>query len=127
METCPYARQVRHCVGIAIPGAKQLNNHQRNSLTGSGLYAGIGLALSLTLSGCAVGPDFKVPDAPVGASGNLYTPTPISTQTDSAQGFAGDAQRFASGKDIPADWWTVFHSNELDQLVRAAFAHNPSM
>jgi NodT family efflux transporter outer membrane factor (OMF) lipoprotein len=127
MKTCPYARQVRHCVGIAIPGAKQLNNHQRISLTGSGLYAGIGLALSLTLSGCAVGPDFRAPDAPAGANGNAYTPTPISTQTDSAQGFAGDAQRFASGKDIPADWWTVFHSNELDQLVRAAFAHNPSM
>ncbi len=101
--------------------------HQRKSLAGTHRYASIGLAVSLALSGCAVGPDFKVPDAPAAAGGKSYTPTPMPTETASTTGFAGDAQRFASGKDIPADWWTVFHSNELDQLVRAAFEHNPSM
>jgi NodT family efflux transporter outer membrane factor (OMF) lipoprotein len=86
-----------------------------------------GLTFSLVLSGCAVGPNFKSPDAPAAAGGGSYTPTPMPAQTASANGFAGDAQRFVAGKDIPADWWTVFHSTELDQLVRAALEHNPSM
>lgn len=104
-----------------------MNKQKRTHLAGYRRYASLGLAVNLALGGCAVGPDFKTPDAPAAASGNSYTPTPMPAQTDSAQGFAGDAQRFVSGKDIPADWWTVFHSTELDQLVRAAFEHNPSM
>lgn len=100
---------------------------QRKPLAISYRYAGVGLAISLALAGCAVGPDFKVPDAPVAASGNSYTAKPMPTETESAKGLAGDAQRFVMGKDIPADWWTIFHSNELDQLVHAAFEHNPSM
>lgn len=104
-----------------------MNKHKRKQLAGYHGCAGIGLAVALALGGCAAGPDFKTPDAPAAASGNSYTATPMSAQTESARGFAGDAQHFASGKDIPADWWTVFHSTELDQLMRAAFEHNPSM
>lgn len=86
----------------------------------------IGLAVGLALGGCAVGPNFKAPDAPANA-GTSFTPGAPVTETVSAKGFAGDAQRFVAGKDIPADWWTMFHSPELDQLVRAALEHNPSM
>jgi NodT family efflux transporter outer membrane factor (OMF) lipoprotein len=86
----------------------------------------MGLAVGLALAGCAVGPNFKTPDAPANV-GNSFTPGAPVAETASATGFAGDAQRFVAGKDIPADWWTMFHSAELDQLVRAALEHNPSM
>lgn len=87
----------------------------------------LGVTASLAVTGCAVGPDFKSPEAPAAAVGNAYTPTPTPAQTDAAKGFAGDAQRFIAGQDIPAEWWTVFHSADLDRLVRAAFEHNPSL
>jgi len=86
----------------------------------------LGIAVALALAGCAVGPDFKSPDAPATA-GTSYVPGKPVGQTDSAKGLAGDAQRFVSDRDVPADWWTLFRSPELDQLVRAALEHNPTM
>ena len=86
----------------------------------------LGIAVGLALAGCAVGPNFKSPDAPA-AAGTSYVPGAQPAQTDSAKGLAGDAQRFVSDRDVPADWWTLFRSPELDQLVRAALEHNPSM
>jgi NodT family efflux transporter outer membrane factor (OMF) lipoprotein len=112
---------------IANLWSKQLKKHQHKLLAVACRRASIGLAVGLALSGCAVGPDFKTPEAPAAANGSTYTPKAMPAQTAAAKGFAGDAQRFVAGKDIPADWWTVFHSAELDRLVRAAFEHNPSM
>jgi len=110
-----------------IPGVAQLKIEQGLLLRRRTRQTVIGLAIGLTLGGCAVGPDFKSPDAPAAASGNSYTPTPLASRTESAKGFAGQAQHFANGQDIPAEWWTVFHSMELDRLVRAAFDHNPNI
>jgi NodT family efflux transporter outer membrane factor (OMF) lipoprotein len=108
-----------------------LKKHKRMPLAGTmhsaALGSAVSLALSLALGGCAVGPNFKTPDVPAAASGSAYTPTPILSSTDSSKGLAGDAQRFVSGQDIPAQWWAVFHSEPLDRLVRAALEHNPSM
>ena len=87
---------------------------------------GVAAAIGLGLGGCAVGPNFKTPDAPV-AAGNAYTPTALPTQTASAPGVGGAAQHFAAGQDIPAQWWSVFHSPALDQLIRSALAQSPSM
>jgi NodT family efflux transporter outer membrane factor (OMF) lipoprotein len=104
-----------------------LKEYKHKSLARITQCASMGLVVGLALSGCAaVGPDFKTPDAPA-AAGNSYTPTPLPSQTDSAKGLAGDAQRFVAGQDIPAQWWSVFHSAELDRLVHAALEHNPSM
>ena len=103
-----------------------MNTHQRMQLGASLRRTSLGIAVGLALAGCAVGPNFKTPDAPA-AAGNSYTPGAAVTQTESAKGLAGDAQRFVMGKDIPADWWAMFHSPELDQLVRSALEHNPSM
>jgi NodT family efflux transporter outer membrane factor (OMF) lipoprotein len=104
-----------------------LKIHKRMPLARIMQCASMGLAVSLVLGGCAVGPNFNTPAAPAAAAGNSYTPTPMPSQTDSAKGLAGEAQRFVVGQDIPAQWWSVFHSDELDRLVRAAQEHNPSM
>ena len=80
-------------------------------------------ATTLVLSGCAVGPDFQKP-APPGVSD--YTQQPLTT-TESAGAQGGDAQRFDIGKDISGDWWTVFHSRPLNDLVDEALKNNPDL
>lgn len=89
------------------------------------LRAGLGFAVGLILAGCAVGPDFKAPDAPGG--GDNYTPSPLQQETDAAPGAAGLAQHFAVGQDIPAQWWSLFHSVALDQMIRDALKRSPGM
>jgi len=82
-------------------------------------------ALSLLLlSACAVGPDFVVPPAPTGAG---YTPEKAPAATASTDVAGGAAQKFTSGRDIPDEWWRVFHSKELDSLIAEALRANPSL
>ncbi|MDR3454410.1 MAG: efflux transporter outer membrane subunit [Rhodoferax sp.] len=82
----------------------------------------------MALAGCAVGPDFKAPEAPAIANAQSpYTSAPLPVETTSAPGTGGAAQHFAMGQDIPAIWWDVFHSEPLDQLIRSALAHSPTL
>jgi NodT family efflux transporter outer membrane factor (OMF) lipoprotein len=87
----------------------------------------VALTTALTLASCAVGPDFKSPDAPAAANGGAYTPAPIPQQTVAAPGAAGAAQSFSTGQDIPAQWWLVFHSDALDRLIRASLTQSPNL
>ena len=79
-----------------------------------------GVALSL-LAGCAVGPDFKKPAAPDVSD---YTPRPVAATVATANVAAGEAQRFAKGGDIAADWWTLFHSKPLNELIEQSLENN---
>lgn len=90
------------------------------------LRAGVAALIAAGLGGCALGPDFKTPAAPANA-GDSYTPTPLPQQTTSAPGVGGAAQQFAFGQEIPAQWWTLFRSPALDQLIRSALEQNPNM
>ncbi len=78
----------------------------------------------LALSACAVGPDFAPPPAPP-VSG--YTPEGQLATTASSNVVGGVAQKFDAGRDIPGEWWTVFHSKELDALIADALKANPSL
>jgi NodT family efflux transporter outer membrane factor (OMF) lipoprotein len=78
----------------------------------------------LLLSACAVGPDFKVPAAPLNAG---YTPEAHPAATPSSGVAGGESQRFETGRDIPGEWWTVFHSKEIDGLIDQALRANPSL
>ena len=87
-----------------------------------------GLLFSLGLAGCAaVGPDFHPPEPPAAARGPGYTAAPLPAQTAQAPGAAGAAQQWDLGADIPAQWWAVFHSPALDELIRSALARSPSL
>jgi NodT family efflux transporter outer membrane factor (OMF) lipoprotein len=68
--------------------------------------------------------DFRRPEPP--ATGR-YTETPIPEQTAAAPVKGGEAQRFVAGGDLPAQWWKLFNSGPLDQLVRDALAGNPTL
>ena len=92
------------------------------------LSLAVGAALSIMLGGCAVGPNYKPPamDLP-GDTHYSATATPSSTAASAPGIVAGAAQQFVAGQDIPAQWWQVFRSPALDQLIRTALAHSPSM
>lgn len=80
--------------------------------------------VGVVVAGCAVGPDFHRPDAPEAKS---YTETALPPETAAAATAGGGAQRFAAGQDIPAQWWTVFHSQPLDRLLRLALQDSPTL
>jgi len=78
----------------------------------------------LGLGACAVGPDFAPPPAPP-VSG--YTPDTPPATTNAAAVPGGAAQIFVMGRDIPGEWWKVFHSGEIDALIAEALRANPSL
>jgi NodT family efflux transporter outer membrane factor (OMF) lipoprotein len=75
----------------------------------------------LALSGCAVGMNFQAPTAPEVAQ---YTPAQLPPATAKA---AGIVQHFNTGADISGEWWTLFHSPELNSLINAALKNNPTL
>ena len=81
-------------------------------------------ALLLALAGCAAGPDFEKPAAPH-VQGYTAAPLPAMTGGDSTP--AGGPQVFKQGQDIPAAWWTLFHSQPLDDLIARALKNNPDL
>ena len=80
------------------------------------------LASAAVLAGCAVGPDFTRPNAPPAAG---YTPEPLATSTNPADEKDGGRQRFAVGRDIPGQWWTLFRSPSLNALIERSLLANP--
>ena len=82
------------------------------------LAFGLAALGAATLCGCAVGPNFKRPDAPQVTGYSAESP-PAQTGTD--------AQRLLSGADIPAQWWTLFHSPALDELIQQSLESNPTL
>ncbi|MBV8157864.1 MAG: efflux transporter outer membrane subunit [Dyella sp.] len=81
----------------------------------------VALLASSLAAGCAVGPDFHRPAAPE-VSGYTAHPATTTVATENMPG--GEAQRFASGGDIPGDWWTLFHSRPLNELIEQSLANN---
>jgi NodT family efflux transporter outer membrane factor (OMF) lipoprotein len=67
--------------------------------------------VTLGAAGCA-GDPLRPPDVP---TAEQYTATPVVEP------------RLAPGKDIPAQWWTLFNSPGLDALVRQALDASPTL
>jgi outer membrane protein TolC len=72
----------------------------------------------------AVGPDFQVPASP---TVDRYTQSPLPKETVASLTVGGAEQRFAAGRDIPDQWWSLFQSKALDQLIRMAMEESPSI
>lgn len=81
-------------------------------------------AVALLLGGCAVGPNFEKPAPP---PVTRYTPKPLESTSGSTNVQAGESQVFLSGKDIPGEWWTLFHSRQLNKLVELCLSNNPTI
>jgi len=77
------------------------------------------------LAACAVGPNFKAPTAP--HSTGFTAPGQIAAETAASPLPGGEAQRFVDGMDIPAQWWTLFQSAELNALIERALKNSPTL
>jgi NodT family efflux transporter outer membrane factor (OMF) lipoprotein len=84
----------------------------------------IAISTLLLTAGCAVGPRFKRPAAPdVGG----YTPAPISTTSSTSNVGGGEAQHLVEGHDIPGEWWILFRSKPLNDLIERSLKANPDL
>ena len=70
-------------------------------LTTARLPRFIATVASSLIAGCAVGPNFKKPAAPEVSD---YTASPLPAAVTSTDVSGGEAQRFAKGGEIAADW-----------------------
>jgi NodT family efflux transporter outer membrane factor (OMF) lipoprotein len=77
----------------------------RGSLAACG--RGFAAALLVAVAGCAVGPDFAPPSAPVASNWLEWRNKSLQT-----------------GPEEYKDWWRVFHDPILDQLIEIAYAQN---
>jgi len=88
----------------------------------------VGLAaatvIAILLAGCTVGPHYRPPAPPTVTT---YDRAPEPSQTVNSAGAAGAAQHLNPAMDVPAQWWTLFHSPQLDRLVREALANSPTL
>lgn len=73
-----------------------------------------------------VGPDFHPPTAP---ETTRYTNPALPSKTTSIKqaGKAGTAQSFNQGQNIPAQWWALFHSPALNELIEIGLRNNPNL
>jgi NodT family efflux transporter outer membrane factor (OMF) lipoprotein len=82
------------------------------------------LTAALLASSCAVGPDFLRPAPP---DVQRYTAEPLASKTASAPVLDGQMQRFDVGKDVSGEWWRMFKSRPLNELVDESLRHNPNI
>jgi len=74
--------------------------------------AAAALAMVALVSGCAVGPDYKAPDAPLPVSWKLEEPWRVSAPSDSID---------------KGPWWKRFDDATLDTLQAQALAGSPTL
>ena len=83
------------------------------------------LTATMTLAaGCAVGPDYRAPEAPEALR---FTATVLPDSTAGGELEGDRAQHFVDAAAAPVKWWEVFGSIELDALVDRALQQNPTI
>ncbi len=78
----------------------------------------------LITAGCMVGPKYRAPAPPQTAG---YTAAPLNATSATPNVSGEDAQKFVEGQDIPGQWWTLFHSKPLDDLIQRSLKANPDI
>jgi len=76
------------------------------------------------LTACAVGPNFETPAKPTDSS---FESTALPPTAPVVEGSNVPIQVYSAGQDIPAQWWTLFHSPALNSLIEKALKANPDI
>lgn len=79
-------------------------------------------ALGIATGGCAVGPDFTRPEPP---ATDRYGQSPVSMPVAVPPDV--DVQRLVDGMEISWQWWTLFQSPPLNDLIDRAIKANPDL
>ncbi|WP_031563373.1 efflux transporter outer membrane subunit [Legionella wadsworthii] len=82
------------------------------------------LPITLLQTSCMVGPNFH---SPVPPKVKKFTEKTLPAKTVSTPGAGGQAQKFLADKDIPLLWWELYHSPELNQLIRMGLSNSPNL
>jgi len=82
----------------------------------------ISVVTASVLASCAVGPDFHQPKSPE-TPGYLHP----SSDTAPVQAQTQDLQRISQGAELAGMWWQLFHSPQLDEIVRTSIAASPTL
>ncbi|OGO93722.1 MAG: RND transporter [Coxiella sp. RIFCSPHIGHO2_12_FULL_42_15] len=82
--------------------------------------------MAVSLTGCMVGPDFQALPPPA-AKSYTYLPMPQKTTQTVSIANAGKSQRFVTNKALESDWWRIFHSQALNQLVQEGLSNNQDL
>jgi NodT family efflux transporter outer membrane factor (OMF) lipoprotein len=82
----------------------------------------ISIATASALASCAVGPNFHQPKPP-------DTSTYLHPTSDTApvQAQARDVQNVSQGAELAGEWWRLFHSPQLDEVVRTSISGSPTL
>ena len=82
----------------------------------------VSIAAAAALTSCAVGPNFHQPKPP-------DTTEYLHPSSDPApvQPHAQDVQNISPGAELAGEWWQLFHSAQLDEVVRTAIAASPTL
>jgi NodT family efflux transporter outer membrane factor (OMF) lipoprotein len=82
----------------------------------------IGVAAAAALASCAVGPNFHQPKPP-------DTSTYLHPTSDTApvQAEKQDVQNVSQGAELAGEWWRLFHSPQLDEVVRTSISASPTL
>jgi len=75
-----------------------------------------------TLAGCALGPDFTRPEAPYA---NRYDRQPLKIETMDAG--KDSTQHLVLGERLTRDWWHLFQSAAIDDVVKRALTDNRTL
>ena len=78
------------------------------------------MGCAFTLSGCAVGPDFRSPPPP-----QVERLTPSGLTRVRLSGV--EQQAYVQGLEIPRQWWELFHCPALNAVVERAIVENPDL
>jgi NodT family efflux transporter outer membrane factor (OMF) lipoprotein len=82
----------------------------------------VAAGLVALVAGCAVGPDFKVPESP-DVKGYTEDGVPNIRPPNAEE----EHQSFVLGGRISGDWWRLFHDQRLNDIVQQAIAGNQTV
>jgi NodT family efflux transporter outer membrane factor (OMF) lipoprotein len=89
----------------------------------AGASIGVVAAWTLALSGC-VGPNFVPPAAP---AVDGYLPGKLASPGPTPSSPRVPNQHFVTGEAVSARWWAAFRSQPLNDLIRDAVNHSPTL
>ena len=82
----------------------------------------VSVVAASALSSCVVGPNFHEPKPPE-TSAYLHA----SSDAAPVQPQAQDVQNISQGVELAGEWWQLFHSEQLDEVVRTSIAASPTL
>jgi len=84
------------------------------------------LPIACLITSCMVGPNFHSPTEPQLAQ---YDNKPLPNKTVASHSLkqAGAAQHFVATNNFDYDWWELFHSSAINQLINIGMHNSPTL